>query len=78
MARILKPGGILAFGDSIQPSDEPDLQRLLEVFPAFFHEPYYESYAETDLEALFSEAGLVLIDTDRAFLTKALLFQKPA
>jgi ubiquinone/menaquinone biosynthesis C-methylase UbiE len=77
MARILKPGGLLAFGDSIQPADEPDLQRLLEVFPAFFHEPYYESYAQTDLEALFGEAGLIKIDDDRAFLTKALLFQKP-
>lgn len=77
MARILKPGGLLAFGDSIQPADEPDLQRLLEVFPAFFHEPYYESYAQTDLEALFAEVGLVKIDDDRAFLTKALLFQKP-
>jgi ubiquinone/menaquinone biosynthesis C-methylase UbiE len=77
MARILKPGGLLAFGDSIQPADEPDLQRLLEVFPAFFHEPYYESYAQTDLDALFGEAGLIKIDDDRAFLTKALLFKKP-
>lgn len=77
MARILKPGGLLAFGDSIQPADEPDLQRLLEVFPAFFHEPYYESYAQTDLEGLFAQAGLIKIDDDRAFLTKALLFQKP-
>jgi ubiquinone/menaquinone biosynthesis C-methylase UbiE len=77
MARILKPGGLLAFGDSIQPADEPDLQRLLEVFPAFFHEPYYESYAQTDLEGLFAQAGLIKVDDDRAFLTKALLFQKP-
>jgi ubiquinone/menaquinone biosynthesis C-methylase UbiE len=77
MARVLKPGGYLAFGDSIQPADEPDLQRLLEVFPAFFHEPYYESYAQTDLEALFAETGLIKIDEDRAFLTKALLFHKP-
>lgn len=77
MARVLKPGGILAFGDSIQPKDEPDLQRLLEAFPAFFHEPYYQSYAETDLEALFAAAGLVKTGGDRAFLTKALLLQKP-
>jgi ubiquinone/menaquinone biosynthesis C-methylase UbiE len=77
MARVLKPGGWLAFGDSIQPADEPDLQRLLEAFPAFFHEPYYESYAQTDLIALFAEAGLVLVDADQAFLTKALLFQNP-
>jgi len=76
IARILKPSGFLAFGDSIQPADEPDLQRLLEVFPAFFHEPYYESYAQTDLEGLFAKVGMIKIDDDRAFLTKALLFQK--
>ena len=55
-----------------------DLERLLEAFPAFFHEPFYSSYAQTDLEALFAGAGLVKIDADQAFLTKAILFRKPA
>jgi ubiquinone/menaquinone biosynthesis C-methylase UbiE len=78
MARVLKPGGLLAFGDSIQPQDAPDLARLLDVFPAFFHEPFYASYAQTDLVALFEAAGLVFHQADQAFLTKALLFRKPA
>jgi ubiquinone/menaquinone biosynthesis C-methylase UbiE len=78
MARVLKPGGLLAFGDSIQPEDAPDLARLLDVFPAFFHEPYYASYAQTDLVALFEAAGLVFEQADQAFLTKALLFRNPA
>jgi ubiquinone/menaquinone biosynthesis C-methylase UbiE len=78
LARVLKPGGLLAFGDSVQPADVPDLERLLEAFPAFFHEPFYTSYAQTDLEALFAGAGLVKIDADQAFLTKAMLFRKPA
>jgi SAM-dependent methyltransferase len=76
MARSLKPGGVLVFVDSVQPIDEPDLARLLEAFPAYFHEPYYSTYAQTDLAALFSGAGLRLVDEDQAFLTKAMLFEK--
>lgn len=77
LARVLKPGGVLVLVDSVQPVDTPDLARLLEAFPVYFHEPYYSSYAETNLEALFAEAGLRLLDQDCAFLTKAMLFVKP-
>ncbi len=77
IARVLRPGGVLAFADSVQPADEPELARMLEAFPAFFHEPYYGSYAETDLPALFGRAGLTLKGQDKAFLTKALLLEKP-
>ena len=76
IARVLKPGGLLALADSIQPSDEPNLARLLEAFPAYFHEPYYQSYGETDLTALFAAAGLTERARDSAFLTKAVLFAK--
>ena len=76
IARVLKPGGHLALADSIQPTDEPRLARLLEAFPAYFHEPYYADYSRTDLPALFGAAGLRLVDQDAAFLTKALLFEK--
>jgi ubiquinone/menaquinone biosynthesis C-methylase UbiE len=78
IARVLKPGGVLAFADSVQPVDEPRLERTLVNFPAYFHEPFYGSYSETDLPALFGEAGLALVDSDAAFLTKAILFEKPA
>ena len=77
IARVLKPGGYLAFADSIQPCDEARLERMLEAFPAYFHEPYFGTYARTNLSALFAETGLRLADQDRAFLTKALLFEKP-
>jgi ubiquinone/menaquinone biosynthesis C-methylase UbiE len=76
IARVLKPGGMLAFADSIQPRDEPRLSRLLEAFPAYFHEPYYRSYGETDLEALFAGHGLAVVAQDTAFLTKAMLFER--
>ncbi len=76
IARVLKPGGLLAFADSVQPADEPRLGRLLEFFPAYFHEPFYASYVQTDLTALFATADLTLRAEDRAFLTKAMLFEK--
>jgi ubiquinone/menaquinone biosynthesis C-methylase UbiE len=77
MARVLKPGGVLAFADSVQAGDEPELARLLEAFPAFFHEPFYDSYQVTNLDALFATAGLKRVDADKAFLTKAVLYAKP-
>lgn len=73
-ARVLKPGGVLAFADSVQASDAPELKRLLEAFPVLFHEPFYESYQATDLLALFGAAGLTPIGADSAFTTKALAF----
>ncbi len=76
LARVLKPGGVLAFADSIQTVDAPDLNRLLQAFPAFFHEPYYASYQATDLAALFADAGLRLEAHDSVFLTKAMLLRK--
>ena len=78
IARVLEPGGVLAFADSIQPVDEPRLERMLVNFPAYFHEPFYGSYSETDLAVLFGEAGLTALDNDKAFLTKAILFEKAA
>jgi ubiquinone/menaquinone biosynthesis C-methylase UbiE len=76
IARVLKPGGVLAFADSLQACDAPDLGRLMEAFPVFFHEPYYASYQAQDLDALFTGAGLSPSARDQAFLTKAILFEK--
>jgi ubiquinone/menaquinone biosynthesis C-methylase UbiE len=76
IARVLKPGGVFAFADSVQAEDAPEIARLLEAFPAFFHEPFYSTYQTTDLLALFEGAGLTFQDRDQAFLTKALMFQK--
>ena len=75
-ARVLKPGGLLAFADSLQASDAPELARPLEAFPALFHEPFYASYQSTDLIDLFARAGVVHEATDIAFFTKALLLRK--
>ncbi|MGA2950736.1 MAG: class I SAM-dependent methyltransferase [Caulobacteraceae bacterium] len=76
IARVVKPGGFLVFADSIQPADAPGLERLLQVFPAYFHEPYFADYALQDLTALFAAAGLVERARDTAFLTKAILYER--
>lgn len=68
-ARVLRPGGLYLHTDSIQYGDT-GLDVLLESFPRVFHEPYYDTYAREDLDALFGEAGLVTEGEEVAFLTK--------
>lgn len=77
MARVLKPGGLLVFEDSLQTGDRPDYDGLLRLFPIAFHEPYYADYTAQDLTALFRRAGLDPQGTaDLAFMSKVLVFRK--
>ncbi|MBI1238976.1 MAG: methyltransferase domain-containing protein [Alphaproteobacteria bacterium] len=76
IARVLKPGGLFVLADSIQTGDAPVLDALLEAFPLTFHEPYYSTYAKTDLTAMFGSVGLTPVASDRAFLTKIIAFRK--
>jgi ubiquinone/menaquinone biosynthesis C-methylase UbiE len=77
IARVLKPGGIYVLVDSLQWEDEPAYDGLLEAFPARFHEPFYEHYLGDDLAALFSDCGLVNVQSSLAFLSKIVVGQKP-
>lgn len=76
-ARVLKPGGLLVFVDSLQLGDVEDYDGLLELFPSGFHEPFYESYTREDLTALFGEAGLEPVSSRTAFVSKVMAFAKP-
>lgn len=76
MARVIKPGGVLVFADSVQSGDTPDLDRMLEYFPVGFHEPYFTSYLSEDLARLFTEVGFVHEETERAFLTKVIRLRR--
>ena len=78
IARVLKPGGLFVFADSIQYGDAPDFDGLLDVFPDLLHEPYYAGYAKQDLKQLFAKPGLVPAHVDIAYLTKIIAFEKPA
>lgn len=78
IARVLKPGGVFVQADTIQYRDAPDFDGLLDMFPALLHEPYYSTYAKTDLSKLF--APLKHTGDDVAYLTKISTFEreKPA
>ena len=73
VARVLKPGGIFVFLDSLQIGDKPGWDGLLEAFPHRFHEPYYRHYAIDDLDGLFTAAGLEPDMTTTPFLSKLMV-----
>lgn len=76
MARVLKPDGILVFVETIQKGDRPDYDGLLELFPIGFHEPYYADYVRQDLGELFTGAGLEIVETALAFMSKVVVLRK--
>lgn len=76
--RVLKPGGLLVFMDSLQPGDTPDFNALLESFPLNFHEPYYPSYSREDLAALFGASGFTVMQQSPQFLSKLVVARKAA
>ncbi|GJQ08641.1 hypothetical protein GpartN1_g432.t1 [Galdieria partita] len=75
--RVLKPGGMLVFVDSIQDDDRSDLNRLVQLFPQLYHEPYYSSYVKTDLKTLFESAGFHYAKCYISWVTKVCVFYKP-
>ena len=77
-ARVLKPGGRLVLVDSLQRGDAPDYDGLLELFPQNYHEPYYRSYLNEDFSALATGCGLTHIRDVKAFVSKVMVFDKPA
>jgi ubiquinone/menaquinone biosynthesis C-methylase UbiE len=76
IARVLKPGGLFIFMDSIQPGDTPGFEALTEFFPQAFHEPYYESYLTWNVGEAFESAGLTKQSETPAFLSKVAAFAK--
>lgn len=76
IARVLKPGGLFVFIDSLQMGDKPGWDGLLEAFPVRFHEPYFRHYASDDLEGMFNAAKLQAENTSLAFLSKVMARRK--
>ncbi|MEM7662820.1 MAG: class I SAM-dependent methyltransferase [Pseudomonadota bacterium] len=76
VARVLKPGGVFVFADSLQLGDDEGLDPMLEYFPEGFHEPYYKGYLSADLGSELKEASFALERTKLAFLTKVQVWRK--
>jgi ubiquinone/menaquinone biosynthesis C-methylase UbiE len=75
IARVLKPGGIFILADTIQYGDAPGFDGLIDAFPELLHEPYYKTYAQTDVGKLLG--SLKHASDDVAYLTKISVFEKP-
>ena len=50
----------------------------LELFPQNYHEPYYVSYTNEDFSALGTSCGMTHIRDVKAFVSKVIVFDKPA
>ncbi|EIE27631.1 S-adenosyl-L-methionine-dependent methyltransferase [Coccomyxa subellipsoidea C-169] len=76
MARVLRPGGLLVFTDSIQLGDREQLDPNLGRF-GDFNEPYYLTYISEDFGKLFKDVGLECDTKLLASSSKVLSFRKP-
>lgn len=77
MARVLKPGGLVVIVDSLQKGDRPEWDGLLDLFPHYFHEPYYAEYVAGRLDEWCATAGLAPVSTEHAFLSRVSASAKP-
>lgn len=76
--RVTKPGGTFVICDSIQMSDSPDMEMMMESFPETFHEPYYKHYTTDNLVERLQKAGFENVSTQVHFMSKYLIAHKPA
>ncbi len=81
IARVLKPGGLFAFVDSLQWGDAEGYGGLLEAFPQRYHEPYYLDYLGDTLDGpdgLFAKSGLQPSSSFPALASKIVVCRKAA
>ena len=77
MARVVKPGR--PGGDRRIRSRRATSRQwdgLLDLFPHYFHEPYYAEYANGSVAAWSEAAGLKPVASERAFLSKVSAFTR--
>ena len=75
--RVTKPGGLVAFVDSVQLSDKPEWSEILNDFPKRYHEPFYRDYIKDDIEELFSEyEDLEIIESHSLLMSKCIVAKK--
>jgi ubiquinone/menaquinone biosynthesis C-methylase UbiE len=77
IARVLKPGGLAVIVDSAIEADRPAWKGLFDLFPYYFHEPYYADWVTSDPDALFAAQGLRPLETEIAFLSRVMVLRAP-
>ena len=75
--RVTKPGGTFIICDSMQLSDSPEFEVMMNNFPAMFHEPYYQDYVRDNIGERLEKAGFELIETQVHFVSKYWIARKP-
>ncbi|WP_315787363.1 class I SAM-dependent methyltransferase [Fischerella sp. JS2] len=75
--RVTKPGGVFIICDSIQMSDSPEMELLMENFHEIYHEPYYKHYMTDDLVERLEKAGFENVEVQVHFMSKYLIAHKP-
>lgn len=50
--------------------------RFLDVFPYYFHEPYFSDWVGSDPAALFIAHGPRSVDSEIAFLSRVMAFER--
>jgi ubiquinone/menaquinone biosynthesis C-methylase UbiE len=75
--RVTKPGGVFIICDSIQLSDSPELEPVMNSFIENFHEPYYRHYITDNLVERLEKAGFDHIEEQVHFFSKYLIARKP-
>jgi ubiquinone/menaquinone biosynthesis C-methylase UbiE len=75
--RVTKPGGVFIICDSIQTSDSPEFEEMMDGFQQTFHEPYYRHYMSDNLVERLEKAGFVNIETQVHFMSKYWIAHKP-
>lgn len=75
--RVLKPGGLFVFNDSVQTGDRPEWDATIGNF-GNFNEPYYRSYINDDIGKIFADAGFLPDTKWTCSASKVLSFRKPS
>ncbi|WP_375510163.1 class I SAM-dependent methyltransferase [uncultured Nostoc sp.] len=75
--RVTKPGGVFILCDSIQLSDSPELEHIMDSFPETFHEPYYRNYTTDNLLERLQRVGFENIEMQVHFMSKYFIAHKP-
>jgi len=74
--RVLKPGGLFIFVDSIQLGDQRGFDGSLRHFPLHYHEPYYLDYVSRPLSDFIDPSHWIEHSSKIAFLSKVVAFEK--